>query len=145
MNFNIDQLSLRELTSLPISAEKRKQFLSNRRTAASVRRQAVALAENHGYTIEDLFGEQPAASPTRRKRRSHRKPIKVAPNYRDPENERNTWSGRGSMPRWLAKKIRFGHDATDFLIPGIAKPTARKTNSVGKRTVVKQKDLPTVA
>lgn len=56
MNFKIDELSLRELTSLLISAEKQKQLLSKRRPVASVRRQAVALAEKHGYTIEELFG-----------------------------------------------------------------------------------------
>ncbi|WP_425606268.1 hypothetical protein [Lysobacter yananisis] len=42
------------------------------------------------------------------------------------------------MPRWLAKKLRFGQHPIDFLIPGIAKPTARTTSSVGKRTLVKQ-------
>lgn len=139
MNIDIDSLSLRELTSLLVAAEKRRQLLSKRRPAASVRKQAVALAARHGYTIEELFGGQPGAQPIRRKRGSRRKPTKVSPKYRDPDNERNTWSGRGSMPRWLAKKIRFGQHATDFLIPGIAKPTARTTSSIGKRTVVKQK------
>lgn len=42
------------------------------------------------------------------------------------------------MPRWLAKKIRFGQHATDFPIPCIAKPTSRKISSIGKRTLVKQ-------
>ncbi|WP_428995417.1 hypothetical protein [Lysobacter enzymogenes] len=41
------------------------------------------------------------------------------------------------MPRWLAKNVRFGQHPADFLIPGLAKPTARKTNSIGKRTLVK--------
>lgn len=138
MKFHIDGLSLKELTSLLVAAEKRKQLLSRRRPAELVRRQAVALADRHGYTIEELFGGQPTAQPSRRKRGSRPKPTKVAPKYRDPENERNTWSGRGSMPRWLAKKTRFGQHPTDFLIPGLAKPTTRKTNSIGKRTLVKQ-------
>ncbi|MEI2432778.1 H-NS histone family protein [Lysobacter yananisis] len=137
MNIDIDRLNLRELTALLTAAEKRQQFLSKRRPAASVRKQAVALAARHGYTIEELFGDQPDVQPTRRKRGSRRKPAKVAPKYRDPDNELNTWSGRGSMPRWLAKKIRFGQHATDFLIPGIAKPTARTASSIGKRTLVK--------
>lgn len=138
MKFDIESLSLKELTSLLGAAEKRKRFLSERRPAALVRRQAVALAAKHGYTAEELFGDQPAAQPARPRRGARRKPTKVAPKYRDPDNERNTWSGRGCMPRWLAKKIRFGQHATDFLIPGIAKPTARKTSSIGKRIVVKQ-------
>jgi len=138
MNVEIDKLNLRELTSLLAAAEKRKRLLSKRRPAASVRKQAVALAAHHGYTIEELFGAQPAAQPTQRKRGAGRKPAKVAPKYRDPDNELNTWSGRGSMPRWLAKKIRFGRHPTDFLIPGIAKPTARTAGSVGKRTLIKR-------
>ncbi|MET4727680.1 DNA-binding protein H-NS [Lysobacter enzymogenes] len=138
MNIDIEKLNLRELTALLAAAEKRKQLLSKRRSATLVRRQAVALATRYGYTIAELFGGQPAARPTRRKRGPRRKPTKVAPQYRDPENERNTWSGRGRMPRWLVKKIRFGQHATDFLIPGIAKPTARTTSSIGKRTLVKQ-------
>ena len=138
MDIDIEKLNLRELTSLLAAAEKRQRFLSNRRPAASVRKQAVALAARHGYTIEEIFGDQPAAQPTRRKRGARRKPTKIAPKYRDPDNERNTWSGRGRMPRWLSKKIRFGQQATDFLIPGIAKPTARTTSSIGKRTLVKQ-------
>lgn len=138
MNIDIDKLNLRELTALLAAAEKRKHLLSKRRSVASVHRQAVALAARHGYTIEELFGDQPAAKPTRRKRRVRPKSTKIAPKYRDPDNELNTWSGRGSMPRWLAKKIRFGQHATDFLIPGIAKPTARKINSIGKQTLVKK-------
>ncbi|MEI2431209.1 H-NS histone family protein [Lysobacter yananisis] len=138
MNIEIDKLNLRELTSLLAAAEKRKKLLSKRRAAVLVRRQAIALAARHGYTIEELFGDQPAAQPVRRTRGARRKPNKVAPKYRDPDNERNYWSGRGSMPRWLAKKIRFGQHPTDFLIPGLAKPTARKTNSIGKRRLVKQ-------
>ena len=138
MNIDIEKLNLRELTALLAAAEKRKQLLSKRRSATLVRRQAVVLAARHGYTIEELFDGQPTAQPTRRKRGPRRKPTKVAPKYRDPENARNTWSGRGSMPRWLSKKIRFGQHPTDFLIPGLAKPTARKPSSIGKRTLVKQ-------
>lgn len=138
MNIDIESLNLQELTSLLRAAEKRRSFLSKRRPAASVRKQAVALAARHGYKIEELFGDQPVAQPTRWKRGASRKPAKIAPKYRDPDNELNTWSGRGSMPRWLAKKIRFGQHATDFLIPGVAKLTARKTNSIGKLTPIKQ-------
>lgn len=138
MKLDIDNLSLKELTSLLVAAEKRKERLSRRRPAALVRRQAVALAARYGYTIAEIFGGQPTAQPSRRKRGSRRKPTKVAPKYRDPENELNTWSGRGRMPRWLLKKIRFGRNATDFLIPGIAMPTARKTSSIGKKTLVKR-------
>ncbi|MEI2431146.1 H-NS histone family protein [Lysobacter yananisis] len=138
MNIDIEKLGLRELTALLSAAEQRKQLLAKRRSPALVRRKAAALAAQHGYTIEELFGDQPVAEMAAKKRSPRRKPSKVAAKYRDPDNKRNTWSGRGRMPRWLAQKTKHGRSATDFLIPGLAKPTARKTNSIGRRTLVKQ-------
>lgn len=63
---------------------------------------------------------------------------KVAAKYRDPDNKRNSWSGRGRMPPWPAQKTKHGRSATDFLIPGIARPTAGKCRSIGQKTVVTQ-------
>ncbi|MEA2934001.1 MAG: DNA-binding protein [Variibacter sp.] len=39
---------------------------------------------------------------------------KVAPKYRD--NEGNSWSGRGAMPRWMRAAVDAGKKAEDFLI-----------------------------
>ncbi|UNP29138.1 H-NS histone family protein [Lysobacter gummosus] len=104
-----------------------------------MRRQAVALAARHGYTIKEFVGDQPAAlHAASKKLGSRRKPSKVAPKYRAPNDKRTTWSGRGLMPRWLAQKTKHGRSISDFLIPGLAKPTARKANSIGKRTLIKQ-------
>lgn len=138
MNIDIDQLSLRELTSLLTAAEQRKRLIANRRPIAVVRRKVIALAAQCGYTIEELFGDQPVAEIAGKKRPARRKPSKVAAKYRDPENKRNTWSGRGRMPRWLAQKTKYGRSVTDFLIPGLAKPTARKNSPIGQRTVFKK-------
>lgn len=138
MNIDIDKLGLRELTALLSAAERRKQLLAKRRPAAQVRRQAAALAAQYGYTIEELFGDRPVAEMAAKKRSPRRKPSKVAAKYRDPDNKRNTWSGRGRMPRWLAQKTKHGRSVTDFLIPGLARPTARKTSSIGRRTLIKQ-------
>lgn len=138
MNIDIETLSLRELDSLLVAAEQRKTLISSRRPIASVRRQVIALAAQCGYTIEELYGDRPVAEIAVKKRASRRKASKVAAKYRDPDNKRNTWSGRGRMPVWLAQKTKYGRSVTDFLIPGLAKPTARKNSSIGKRTLVKQ-------
>lgn len=139
MNIDVEKLSLRELTSLLAAAEKRKRLLARRRPLATVRREAVALAARHGYTLEELYGERPAPQAAAKKRSPRRKTGKVAAKYRDPDNKRNTWSGRGRMPRWLAQKTKHGRSVADFLIPGLARPTARTTGSIGKRTLVKQR------
>ena len=41
---------------------------------------------------------------------------KVAPKYRNPENPKETWAGRGLKPRWLAALIKGGQKLEDFEI-----------------------------
>ncbi|WP_394002606.1 H-NS family nucleoid-associated regulatory protein [Luteimonas sp. WGS1318] len=136
MKINVEELSPRELDSLLRAAERRAQALTKRRPIAVVRAELIAIASSYGYTIEELLEAQPAVvavrTPTGR-----RKLGKVPAKYRDPENKRNQWSGRGSMPRWLAEKVKRGQSAADFLIPGLAKPTANHA-AVGQRSVYKQ-------
>ena len=138
MKFDLEKLSLSELKFLLNAAERRKQLISARRPVALVRKKVIALAAQCGYTIRELYGDKPLAEVVGKKRKSRQKPSKVAAKYRDPANPRDTWSGRGRMPRWLAKKTKYGRSVTDFLIPGLAKPTARKTSSIGKKRVIKQ-------
>jgi DNA-binding protein H-NS len=137
MKIDIEGLGVRELDALVRAAEHRKTLLTTRRPAALIRQELTAVAASHGYTIEELFGDRPTApvvadSPRRRKR------AKAAAKYRDPENKRNTWSGRGRMPSWLAAKTKRGQVAADFLIPGLGRPTAKKSSSIGRKSVFKQ-------
>lgn len=137
MKIDIERLSLRELNALVRAAEQRKTLLSIRRPAAVVRQELTAMAASHSYTIEELFGDRPVApvvadAPKRRKR------VKAPAKYRDPENKRNTWSGRGRMPSWLAAKTKRGQAAADFLIPGLGRPTAKKSSSIGRKSIFKQ-------
>ena len=139
MKIDIDALSPRELDALLKSAERRKEQLARRRPAAVVRAELIAFASSMGYGIEEIVGEQSTSGVPAAKRpgkRKAKKTGKVPVKYQDPENKRNTWSGRGSKPRWLAEKVKRGQSAADFLLPGLAKPTANR-NSVGRRSVYK--------
>ncbi|WP_313145771.1 H-NS histone family protein [Stenotrophomonas sp.] len=138
MTIDIESLSLRELGALVAAAEQRKALITTRRPAAAVRRLLKAAAAEAGYTIEELFGDEAAETAAPARKPARRKTSKVAAKYRDPEYKRLTWTGRGRMPRWLAHKVSMGHKVTDFLIPGLARPTAGKTSSIGKRTVIKK-------
>jgi DNA-binding protein H-NS len=138
MKIDVEKLSLSELTSLLNAAERRRRLITSRRPIAVVRRTVIALAAQHGYTIDELYGDRPVAEIAGKKRAPRRKASKVAAKYRDPDNKRNTWSGRGRMPRWLAQKTKHGRSVADFLIPGLAKPTARKNSPIGRRTLIKQ-------
>ena len=46
---------------------------------------------------------------------------KVAPKYRNPENPKETWAGRGLKPRWLAAAMKAGEKLEDFQIDGEGK------------------------
>lgn len=135
MKIDVDALTLRELDALLALAEKRRAMLARRRPIAVVRAELTAFAAESGYAIEELVGNAaPVVAP--KKAASKRRTGKVAAKYRDPHNRRNTWSGRGRMPLWLVSKTRQGLSAADFLIPGLAKPTAN-TRAIGQKTVFK--------
>ena len=133
---NIEKLSLLEIESLLLAAEKRKALLSRRRPVSAVRDELIALADSYGYAISAIFDVSHAPPVVAKRTRTQRKG-KVPPKYRDPENKRNTWSGRGLMPRWLADKVRRGAHVADYLIPGLARPTLKNVRSIGPRTVYK--------
>ena len=138
MKFALDKFSPRELDALINAAEKQKQRISKRRPLAVVRAELTALSLELRYSIQELFGAPVSVATHASVRKpAKRRPSKVAIKYRDPENRRNTWTGRGSQPRWLREKVRRGMSAADFLVDGLAKPTAN-TKSIGKRTVFKQ-------
>ncbi|KPN17253.1 H-NS family nucleoid-associated regulatory protein [Luteimonas terrae] len=134
MKIDVDALTSRELDALIAAAEKRRALLARRRPIAVVRAELIAFAADCGYRIEELVGTQATQAAPRKAAR--RKSGKVAAKYRDPHNRRNTWSGRGRMPLWLVSKTRQGLSAADFLIPGLAKPTAN-TRAIGQKTVFK--------
>ena len=135
MKIDLDKLNPRELDALLTVAQRRQTLLRTRRPAAIVRRELIELAASHGYAIKELIdAEASSGAAKRRKRRSR---VQTAAKYRDPGNKRHTWSGRGRMPRWLADKVKRGNTITDFLIPGLARPTEKSSRRIGQRSVVK--------
>ena len=99
MSIDLTPLNLRELNTLIRAAQDRHKALTEREPAAKVRRLLIAQAQRAGYTIEELFGldaeqAQPALKGPRRRKRA-----RVEPKYRDPDNRRNTRTGRDRMPR----------------------------------------------
>ena len=62
---------------------------------------------------------------------------KVAPKYRNPENPKETWAGRGLKPRWLAAALKAGGKIEDFQIDGAGKESPIK--AVKNKPRVKRK------
>lgn len=141
MSIDLEGLSAKQLEAVIARAKKRQDALKQRKPIATVRKKLVALAKADGYTIAELFGEDgagadaapaPAAKRAARKSTKGRSLGKVAPKYRNPDNPKDTWSGRGMQPRWLAEQVRRGKSAADFLIAATLTP---KPPQPGRRVV----------
>lgn len=139
MPIDLTPLNLRELDTLIRAAKDRYRTLTGRAPAEKVRRMLAAEAQRAGYTLEEIFGSEADVARPAPKARGRRKRAKVEPKYRDPDNRRNTWTGRGRMPLWLAAKTRHGRSIADFLIPGVARLTPKAQPATGRRRLVKQR------
>ena len=49
-------------------------------------------------------------------KKAERKPVRVAPKYRNPENSEQTWTGRGVAPKWMQAYLQAGREKSEFLI-----------------------------
>lgn len=124
MALDLNSMSAKELEALIAQANKRRAVLKKRKPVASVRKRLEQLARAEGYSIAELFGARaPAAAGASAPRapKAARKPSKmagskVAPKYRNPANEKETWSGRGKQPRWLAAYTSQGRALEEFRI-----------------------------
>ena len=66
--------------------------------------------------LEDRLNQLGSIVPNNGAKRERRPYPKVLPKYRNPENRRETWAGRGKQPRWLAAQLGTGKKLHDFLI-----------------------------
>ena len=120
MSINLNGLSAKQLGALIQQARKQQAVVAKRTPIAKVRAKLTKLAKAEGYTVEELFG---AAAPARGRKaaskaspKAGRKLGKVAPKYRNPANAKETWTGRGKQPRWLAAETAKGRKLDEFLI-----------------------------
>ena len=98
-------------------------MLAKRKPAAQAKAAVAKALKATGWTFDELFGKPSAAAPapagkkTRKsKGPSKNKGIKVEPKYRNPANEKETWSGRGRAPLWMSAALAAGHKQEEYLI-----------------------------
>ncbi|MCA0297441.1 MAG: H-NS histone family protein [Proteobacteria bacterium] len=119
MSIDLRNLSAKELGALIEKAKQQQSRLAKRTPIATVRSKITKFAKAEGYTLEELFGmsgNRSAKAAAKPSSRAGRKLGKVAPKYRNPANPKETWTGRGKHPRWMAALIAKGKKADDFLI-----------------------------
>lgn len=122
MSLNIEMLNPQELAALIKRANSRRKVLAKRKPAAQTKTAVAKVLKASGWTFEELYGKtggSAAAAPAAKKARKAakgRSTGKVAPKYRNPANEKDTWTGRGRQPRWVAAEIANGRKLEDLLI-----------------------------
>ena len=121
MSIDLRNLSAKELGALIAKAKDQQTKLAKRTPIATVRGKITKFAKAEGYTLEELFGagggaRTAKAATAKPGPRAGKKLGKVAPKYRNPANPKETWTGRGKHPRWMAALVAKGKKAEDFLI-----------------------------
>lgn len=126
MSVNLDGLNPRQLKQLIADANKKKKILEKRAPAARVRAKLERIAQSEGYTLAELFGSaHPVAGKSGRAKPSRAKSSRagsslkgraVPPKYRNPTNAKETWTGRGRQPRWVAELVAAGTSLESLII-----------------------------
>lgn len=125
MSIDVQSLSAQELESLITQAKRRQTALKKRKSPQEVRAKVEAMVAAAGYSLAELYTMPSAGRRAAKKAapakaapgsRKGRKLGKVAPKYRNPANAKETWTGRGLKPRWMADQIKKGKKVEDFLI-----------------------------
>jgi DNA-binding protein H-NS len=101
--FNLEHLTVAELTEVIRKAEALRQEKQEDAKAALLSKWQAEAAENNLSLDAILAGQQPTQGQGRKVRRGNGD--KVAAKFRDPETGK-TWSGRGREPTWIKGKNR---------------------------------------
>ncbi len=126
MSINLESLSTKELSELISKANLRKKVLAKRKPANQVKAAVAKFLKSTGWTFDELYGRAsapkaatPAATAAEkqpRKTTKGRSLGKVAPKYRNLANAKETGTGRGKQPRWLAAETANGRKLEGCLI-----------------------------
>lgn len=99
---NLSETELQAVIDNAANALKEKQAQKRKEVIAQIKQ----LASSIGVTV-DIHDESD---------KTIRKGKKVAAKYRNPDNESQTWTGRGVAPKWMQALISAGRDKSEFLI-----------------------------
>jgi DNA-binding protein H-NS len=100
---NLDKMSLKDLVDLEMRVKK-AIGAAKERERIDVRQRMVAIAEQSGFSVTELFGGRGG------------KGGKVAIKYRNKDNPSETWTGRGRQPKWLVAAMKKGAKLQDFAL-----------------------------
>lgn len=106
----LNTLNFDDLLELKFEVEAALKATSAKRKAAA-RQACEALANEHGYTLAELI--EPSKSKGNGQKKPHQPGV---PKYRSPFNPAQTWTGKGTRPRWFVTAQATGITPESMLI-----------------------------
>jgi DNA-binding protein H-NS len=100
--------NLGELKGLQHDIEKEIK-IRQQQDVKKAREQILAIAQKAGVSVEELLA-------TNAKKTKKETGKKVQPQYQNPADNSQTWTGRGRQPRWIAEGLASGKTLDDFRI-----------------------------
>ena len=104
MDFNLNDLSLKELKELQVQVGKAVSSFEDRKKKAVIA-ELEEFARAKGFSFAELTGATVV-----------RKRAPATPKYANPADKSDTWSGRGRKPRWYEAALRSGMTQDDLSI-----------------------------
>ncbi|MGC9457438.1 MAG: H-NS family nucleoid-associated regulatory protein [Halothiobacillaceae bacterium] len=103
---DLSQMSADELKALVEQAESSLRERHQRRIM-ELRKEAEELAREMGMSVGEVFGLEGRGAAQK---------SKLPPKFMNPNNPKQTWTGRGKRPRWLAEALERGEPEDKFRI-----------------------------
>jgi DNA-binding protein H-NS len=105
-NVDLSGYNLSELKGLQHDIEKAIKS-RQQQEVQKAREQILEIAKGAGVTVDELL-----AAPVKKAIKDVGK--KVKPQYQNPEDASQTWTGRGRQPKWIATGLESGKTLNDF-------------------------------
>lgn len=109
-NIDLSGYNLSELKGLQHDIEKEIKSRQHQ-DLQKAREQILAIAQEAGVSVQELL-----ATGDKKAKQGKGKGQKVQARYRNPENNAQTWTGRGRQPKWIAEGLAGGKSIGDFRI-----------------------------
>ena len=105
-------LAYKQAIDKVLKARKREDQRKNK-IAVRIRR----MAEAEGMSLKEVLESGAAkAKPGPKRKKTAAKRGSVKPKYRNPADRKQTWSGRGRKPAWVATHLKGGGKLEDLAI-----------------------------
>lgn len=98
-DIDLTKMNLEELKQLQKDVAKAISSFQERQRQEALAA-AKALAESKGFKLEELLGKKGTSS---------------IPKYQNPENPKETWTGKGRKPKWFIEQVESGKDPKEML------------------------------